>query len=255
MVLYGERERRTRRHVEGAAAAKVGAHLVGGGQTKVGEEDPFAFLVAEDVLRLEVSVVDAKLVAEGDGVDDLEEDGANEVVVAEVARLVGDHAEEVAVGAEGEDDVDDAAGFDDAVEADDVGVGGGQGVEGDLSALKAALTGVEAGLVETLDGVVPSPCVRGGRVGGDGSADAGGDIFGEVDHTVGAEAEDRHELKAVLVDGVAQKSLVLCCGGVVEGHSLGLKRRATGGNGRCRKRSLERSRKTTCWCVDIRELF
>lgn len=178
-------------HVEGAAAAEVPARLLGRREAKIGEDDLGTLGVAENVLGLEVAMVDSEAVAVLDGVDDLEEDVLDEGVVPEVPRLFRDLAEEVAVGAEGEDDVDAGRGLDDVVEGDDVGVGGGEGVEGDLPALEGPLAGVEPGLVEALYRVVP-PVPR----------------EGFIDDAVRSESDDGDEFECTVVYPLPREVLV-----------------------------------------------
>lgn len=126
-----------------------------------------------------------------DSFDYLEEDILDERVVAEVCCLFGDLREEVAIGAVRENDVDASRCLDDIVQGDDVRVGRSQGVEGDLAALEPPLPAVQAGLVETLDGVVFA-------VASDGL----------VDDSVCANADDRDELESSIVDLLAGQVLV-----------------------------------------------
>lgn len=126
-----------------------------------------------------------------DSFDYLQEDILDERVVAEVCCLLGDLREEVAIGAVRENDVDASRCLDDIVQGDDVRVGRSQGVEGDLAALEPTLPAVEAGLVETLDGVILA-------VASDGL----------VDDPVCANADDRDELESSVIDLLAGQVLV-----------------------------------------------
>lgn len=139
---------------------------------------------AEDVFGFEIAVVDAEFVAEFDGVDDLDEDGADEIVIGEVAASFGDHAEKVAIGIVRENDVDAGRCLDDVVKGSDVGVGGGETMKGDLPTLKRPLPPIHPDLVEALDGVMAT------RAWSFGARDAGWrDVLCEVDDTVGTETE------------------------------------------------------------------
>ena len=71
-----------RAHVECAAASKVRAPFIARGKTEVREHNLRAVLQAEDVLRLNVAVVDAELVAVLDGVENLAKHALDEYIHA-----------------------------------------------------------------------------------------------------------------------------------------------------------------------------
>lgn len=133
-------------------------------------------------------MVDAQAVAVVDGVEDLEEDAANEVVVAEVLLTLCDHAKEVAFLAEGQDHVDDGVLLDDVVQRDDVGMMRCQRVQRDLPALEGPLSLVESQLVQAFNRIqrlMAQFWVCRGR----GTLCRGSeDVPGEVDDAVGAQA-------------------------------------------------------------------
>ena len=180
---------RTWAHVVHAAGAELLAEPVCGREAKVGDGDAETAVEAEDVLWFKVAVVYAEGVAVFDGVEELEEDVLDEMVLAEVATVVEDLGEEVAVGGKVHDEVGVVVLLDDAVEGDDVGVGRGEAVEGDLAHVELALAGagVDVRADEALDGIV-----------------AGEGVDGAVDDAVPADAEDLDELEGVVVDEGAQ---------------------------------------------------
>lgn len=138
-------------------------------------------------------MLNAKVVAVFNGGYNLEEGVLDEGVLAQVDLLFRDHGEEVTIRAEVEDDEDPILLFEDAVERDDTGMGGCKLVEGDFAALKLALTGVEVGLGKTFDGV-PCRLLR-----------WRGSVEGEVDHSVGAGAENGEEFEPASIDTTAGK--------------------------------------------------
>lgn len=97
-------------------------------------------------------------------------------------------------------------------------------MQGDLAALESFLTVIEAVLGETFDGVVALSAVRRSGVVGNGSLDAGRDVFGEINNTIGSDTEHRDELQAVLVHSAAKHGLVVGLRRVVErcSHDLWL---------------------------------
>ncbi|KAJ6804142.1 putative CBL-interacting protein kinase 6 [Iris pallida] len=100
-----------------------GAQEVGAGEgaeAEVGDLE-VAAVVEEEVLRLEVAVVDAAGVAEGDGGEELAEVAAGGVLAE--AAVAGDAGEELAAADELHGEVDLGAGGHDLVELHDVGVG------------------------------------------------------------------------------------------------------------------------------------
>lgn len=76
---------RTGRHVVSTPDAKIVADGLPSGETKVGEDDAGAILIAEDVFWFQVAMEDAILMTEFNGVDDLEEHVGDEGVIMEKA--------------------------------------------------------------------------------------------------------------------------------------------------------------------------
>jgi len=174
-------------------------------------------------------VEDSLRMAVLDGIDNLEEDSANELVVSEVPLTLRDHPEQVPLLTELQHDVDASFLLDDIVKRDDVWVSTGESVKGDLTTLKRSLTRVESDLVEALDSVEREVAEL--RVGaGSGLRERSScDISSEVDDTVSSETEDRDKLEVRegllgrVVDDVADEVLRMrrvvgchCCLGLGE---------------------------------------
>jgi len=145
-------------------------------------------------------VVDVEPMTVLDRIDDLDEHRADELVVAEVALALGDHAEQVAVGAEGKHDVDARRRLDHVVQRDDVGMRRGERMQGDLAALERALTTIEADLVEALDGEPR-------RRPADRSSPRRIHQLGLVHDAVRAETDDRDEFEPTVVNPMADEVL------------------------------------------------
>lgn len=189
-----------------------------------------------------------------DGVDNLEEDATDEVVVAQVPLAVRDHPKQVALVAELEHDVGTCLVVDDVIQRRDVGVLRRRVVQVDLALLKAALSHVEADLVQAFDGVERQVAELGVRAARRVQRGPRGNVAREVDDAVGAEPENRHELevrdasmRARVVDDLPDE--VLRMARVLRGHGglrLGERRLR---RDRCRRRCRRR-----CGCdIDGRE--
>ena len=74
-------------------------------------------------------------------IEQLQEDVLDEFILAKVPALVEDLGEEVTVLAIVHNDVSEIFAFDDTMEGDDIGVGGGKLVEADLAEVQLASTG------------------------------------------------------------------------------------------------------------------
>lgn len=128
----------------------------------------------QDVLRLEVPMVNPNGVAKLYGVEDLEKDTLDELVIADIPCMLGDVGEEVTLGTILDHDKGAVRGIHDLDQGDDVGMLAGMVVELDLPLLELALLRIEADLVERLDGI-HDPCV---------------DVLAGVDDAIGADAKD-----------------------------------------------------------------
>lgn len=148
-------------------------------------------------------MVDAEFVAILDSRNDLKEDGFDELVLAEVKLLLGDGREEIAVGAEVQDDEDPVGLFEDAVHGDDAWVSRRELVQGDFATLELALARVETFFGEALDGV-PGRLLW-GRI----------EVDCKVDHAVCTGTENGKELNTVAVDALASEAV---SGVAVLGH-------------------------------------
>lgn len=122
-------------------------------------EDPELVAVLHAVENLEEDLDRGETVEsenqQGKRVVGREHDGshlADQRSVAYVSLGLGDHSEEVSVGKELEDNVDDGGSFDDSVEGNDGRVRGSESMEGEFASLKVSLTSVESYVVQALDG-------------------------------------------------------------------------------------------------------
>ena len=172
----------TRRHVKSRATTKIIRDGILGGQAKVGQLDG-SIQGHEDILGLQVTMVDSQLMAISDGFADLHKSVLDQGIVILVQTFFGNVGEEIASGAELQDDEDGVVGFHDAVEGDDIGVMGDGQMQFDLSPLELVLTWI--------------PCL-GQRF--DGQRGVGADIHGGVDGSIRSQASDFQELQPVAED-------------------------------------------------------
>jgi hypothetical protein len=146
--------------------------------------------------------------AVGNGVDNLEEDGTNELVVANVPLALRDHGEQVTARAVVENDKDVLVFLNNLVDAGNVVVAGCELVESNLATLKVALPPVKTCARETLDScvVVRSPWVAG----------AGTNIDSKIHNAVCSIAEDGGQFPSPVVDN--PPSEIASSSGKVFGH-------------------------------------
>lgn len=71
-----------------AARAELLAETLGGGKAKIGDRHAEATVVAEHVLRLEVTMVYSEGMAIFDGFEELEKDVFDEAILAEVSTAM-----------------------------------------------------------------------------------------------------------------------------------------------------------------------
>lgn len=170
----GEKDERTWRHVECRSAAKIRGEVVRGRKPKISQLDRPALIGDQDVLRLEISVVDTHIMAELNGTQDLQEHTPDQSVIADVIALFRDAGEEVTFAAVFHDDIDTFGRIHDPEQGNHTGMLTGHVVQLDLALLALELAGVEASLVEGLDGV----------------HDVGMDVNGGVDDAISTHAQD-----------------------------------------------------------------
>lgn len=206
----------TRTHIVGAATAEGVADLRCGGKTEVRQFYVCALRVGEDVVRLQVTVVDPVLVAVLDGVEDLDEDTLEELVVAGVDEALHHGVEEVAARAEVEDDVDEVVALVRPVDGDDVRVVLDDEMSGDFPLLVAPAAGLGIRLLHDFDGEL----LRCGVSGRWGWVTGFCDCDAVEDDAVRALPEHLCEEETAVVDGLAEK-LGNPRSGVV-GHSKGV---------------------------------
>ena len=164
-------------HVERATAAEVGAQLRPRRQTEVCKVDVLVVLGTQDILRLEVAVVDAFLVAVLDGINDLQERATNGLGVVDEGGAVDDRVEEITTLAQVHDEEGVELLLDDRVKRDDVGVAGECAVVHDFAMLLAREQGAAFVPEQALHCIVL--CAMG----------AGREIFGKVHDAICAVAE------------------------------------------------------------------
>lgn len=92
-------------HMIDTTSAKFIADLVCGSKAKVGDSDPEAVIEAENILRLQVSVIDTERVAVLHCVDELQEDVLDKHVVSKIAAAMEDLREQIVVRSVVHDDV------------------------------------------------------------------------------------------------------------------------------------------------------
>lgn len=86
-------------HIESRSASIVLGTVIGGGQTEVSQLDSVAMVGDQDVLRLQIPVVNSKLMAVLHGIQDLEEDLLGKFILTHIPTTLRDIQEEVALGA------------------------------------------------------------------------------------------------------------------------------------------------------------
>lgn len=124
---------RTWAHVVDAACAELGAHTLRGCKPEVGDSKAKTSVKAEDVLGLQVAVINIQGVAIFNRIEQLKENLLDEGVIAEIAPLVQNLSEKVAVGTVVHDDESVLVVLDYPMKSDNVGVTRCKLVEGDLA--------------------------------------------------------------------------------------------------------------------------
>ena len=133
--------RHTWAHVVDAARAELGAHALRSRKPKVGDSETETAVKAKDVLGLQVSMINIEGVAVFNRVEQLKKDLLDEGVIAEIAPLVKNLGEKVAVGAVVHDDKRVLVVLDYPVKSNNIGVTRCELVEGDLANVELALAG------------------------------------------------------------------------------------------------------------------
>lgn len=175
--MAGEGER-TRSHVPPSTTPKTVRHMLARRKTEVCEIDLRTVLARQDVLRLEIAVSDAGVMARLHRVYERDERGAKEIVVVHV-RLLADPFEHVSPRVVVEHDEQILVVLVRILEAHDVLVVGDNGVECDLAADERDLVGLPTDLGDDFDGEV------GGLLGR-----AGVEVSGLVDDAEGARTDE-----------------------------------------------------------------
>jgi len=135
-------------HVAGGSTGRW-RHLVRGRKTKVGDKNfnVSALRRYQYILWLQIPVIDPAGVAKVEGVDDLDEDALDQLVVSEEGELLDDRVEIASTEVIDEEDV--ASRIDLTMEGKDVGVERN-------SLMKLCFAGYVVGLLDALDGIVCS---------------------------------------------------------------------------------------------------
>lgn len=170
-------------HVVYTTGAELCADSVSRSETEIRDRQTKTSVEAQDVLRLQVTVIDIQRMAVLDCVKQLQEYFLNKIVIAQITTMVEDLRKQVAVLAIVHNDIGVLWVLDDAVEGNNVGVRGGELVEGDLAHVQLALArSVALGRMgKAFDGI------------GDGLLRV--DVHGSVDDTISTIAKYFYELK------------------------------------------------------------
>lgn len=176
-----------------ATCAELGAHLVCGSQTKVGDGESEAVVEAENVLRLQVAVIDIQRMAIVYCVEQLKENLPNQVVLTKISAVVQDLREEITVAAVVHDDPCVLLVFNDAMKGHNSWMCRGQLMKSDLTDVQLPLASC-APLVRMRE---TFHCVRGGvgRIGVDSA----------IHDAVAAITEDFDEFQRAVVDDGANR--------------------------------------------------
>lgn len=157
--------------------------MVSSGQSKIGKLDLVPSLGDQDVLWLEIAVVDTVSVAVGDGIQDLEENILCCLVISDITAVLGDVQEEISLWAVFHNDVGAILVVEDSQKGNNVWVCRDLVMQAHLSVLEVLLSCVQwesirGKLVQYLDGIL----------------DAGENILGKVDNTIGSGSQGAKEL-------------------------------------------------------------
>ena len=147
------RMRRTGRHVKSRATSKVRGDGISGGKSKVGKLDVVAMVGYQNVLGLQVAMVNPNVVAELNGIQNLEKGMLGQLVVADESAVFRDVGKQVTFRAELNHDKGTIRTLQYAEEGDDIAMLARLVVKGNLSSLEAPLPGVQASLGKGLYGI------------------------------------------------------------------------------------------------------
>ena len=138
-------------HERGRALVDVLTPLIESGKSKITQQDLRAVLTEQDVLWLDITVADSKIVTECDGVEDLEVDHRDEGRSTQETSLP-DRIKEISSFGEVEDEEVVGLSFDHQVNVEDVGVGGAEAMKLELLVVEGSLSDVEPFVAQTLYG-------------------------------------------------------------------------------------------------------
>ena len=123
-----------------ASCPKFITELISCSETKVCDSDPETVIEAEDVLRLQISVIDTERMAIFHRLKQLEEDILDECVVPKIAAAMQDLSEQIMVGSEVHNDVGEVAFLHHAVKGDHAWMRRCELMQGYFSNVDLALT-------------------------------------------------------------------------------------------------------------------
>ena len=174
-------KQRTRRHVKSGAAAKIRGKVIRSGQAKISKLNIHPTVGNKDILRLEVTMIDSKVVAIVDGVKDLQKRTLGQWIVTDKETTLGDVGKQVTFGTELDNHKSTVNRVHDAHQGDDIWVAAGQVMEFDFALLELPLPWVESNLVQSLHRI----------------RNMGVDVDGRVDNAISADAKDTCQFQTV----------------------------------------------------------
>jgi len=125
-----------------APCTKLVTEFISRSKTKVRDSDPETVIEAEDVLRLQISVIDPERMAIFHRFEQLEEDILDEMVISKIAAAMQDLGEQIMVWSVVHDDVRQVAFLHYAVKGNHAWVRRCELMEGDFSNVDLAVTWV-----------------------------------------------------------------------------------------------------------------
>jgi 23S rRNA U2552 (ribose-2'-O)-methylase RlmE/FtsJ len=173
-----------------AAGPELLADCLSSGQPKIRDRKPKSRVKAKHILRLEVAVIDAQRMAVIDGVEQLEENMLDQVILAKITSLMQNLAKEIPIWTVIHDDEGAVLLFNDAMKCDDIRVGWCTFVKRDLLDMKASLADA-----------VPCRCVKKAFDGvGRGIVGSRAKVDRAIDDSVTAITQDAYEFEGAIVD-------------------------------------------------------
>ena len=123
-------------------STKLIAELIGCCKTKVRDSDPKTVIEAENVLRLQISVINSEGMAIFHSIEELKEDVLDEGIVPKIAAAMQDLSEEIMVGCVIHHDVGETAFLHNTMEGNHAWVRRCELMQGNFSYVDLAMTWV-----------------------------------------------------------------------------------------------------------------